>query len=57
MKLLYSKGVPVPQPIDYNRYGIIMEYINAPLLANVKLDNPRAMYEKLMKIVINFAEV
>ena len=57
MTALHKAGFSIPTPIDYNRHGIIMSYINASILANVpKISNPLKTYEQLLGIVIKFAE-
>ncbi|QQP35367.1 Serine/threonineprotein kinase RIO2like, partial [Caligus rogercresseyi] len=49
-------GFPVPEPIDFNRHCVVMEYIKGTPLQNIReVDDPGALYEKLMNLHIKFA--
>jgi RIO kinase 1 len=53
---MYDAGVSVPQPIKYLNNILVMEYIGdeyapAPLLKEVKLQKPKKMFERIIKMV------
>lgn len=49
MKALYNKGFPTPVPIDSNRHGIVMSYIGAFPMTQVKeMQNPKKVYSDLL---------
>ena len=57
MKALYNKGFPTPTPIDSNRHAIVMSYVNAYQMSQVKMmSNPVKVYEELLGIIIKLAE-
>jgi RIO kinase 1 len=65
LQRLEEAGVRVPSPIRYHHNILVMEYIGskkgpAPLLRDVVLDDPQAMYEtivKYMKLAYQNAEL
>ena len=57
MKALYNKGFPTPVPIDSNRHGIVMSYIRATPMSQVReMNNPKKVYSDLIDQVIRLAE-
>lgn len=57
MKALHAQGFPVPTPIDVNRHAILMEYIDAYPLSQVReLRHPRQVLETLMSLIVRLAE-
>merc|ERR1719431_1418732 len=56
MKALKDRGFPVPTPIDFNRHCIIMDLVQGFPLQNVaEVDDPSALYDKLMNLLLKFA--
>ncbi|CDJ33939.1 RIO1 family domain-containing protein, putative [Eimeria mitis] len=56
LKALHSHGFPVPEPVDTNRHAVLMEYIDATPLTQVReLQDPLTVLEKLMKLVVRLA--
>lgn len=56
MKALYDRGFPVPKPIDFNRHCLIMELVHGhPLQQISEVDDPAELYEKLMNLMLKFA--
>ncbi|CDJ66671.1 RIO1 family domain-containing protein, putative [Eimeria necatrix] len=56
LKALHSHGFPVPEPVDMNRHAVLMEYIDAIPLTQVReLKDPFAVLEKLMKLIVRLA--
>jgi len=56
MKALKDRGFPVPTPIDFNRHCIIMDLVQGFPLQNVaEVDDPAALYDKLMNLLLKFA--
>ncbi|OXA62787.1 serine/threonine-protein kinase RIO2 [Folsomia candida] len=54
MKALESRGFPVPKPIDFNRHCVIMQLVEGtPLCQVYKLDDPEALYEEMMSMLVN----
>ena len=57
MKALYNKGFPTPVPIDSNRHGIVMSYIRAYPMSQVReMDHPKQVYSHLLDQLIRLAE-
>ncbi|EGD72953.1 atypical/RIO/RIO2 protein kinase [Salpingoeca rosetta] len=57
MKVLYDRGFPVPQPIDFNRHIVVMELLDAFPLCQIKdVDDPAELYSRLMALIVQFAE-
>ena len=57
MQLLYSHDFPCPVPIEQNRHGILMSFVNGfPLYKIKQLEDPRMAFDKLLKLLIRFAE-
>lgn len=57
MKALHEHGFPVPEPIDVNRHGILMQYIDAYPLSQVReLRHPCQVLEHLMALIVRMAE-
>ena len=57
MKALYDKDFPTPVPIDSNRHAIVMSYIDAFPMSQIKeMDNPKKIYCDLLDQVIKLAE-
>ena len=51
-------GLPVPEPITFNKNCLLMEYIGdengpAPQLKDVKLDDPTEMYDEVLSFIID----
>ncbi|ELP94751.1 serine/threonine protein kinase RIO2, putative [Entamoeba invadens IP1] len=58
MKALYTKGMSVPVPIDYNRHCVVMSKINGTLLSRVNhLEEPMKVLETGIQLAIDLAEV
>ncbi|CDI81639.1 RIO1 family domain-containing protein, putative [Eimeria praecox] len=56
LKALHSHGFPVPEPVDTNRHAVLMEYVDAIPLTQVReLDEPLIVLEKLMKLIVRLA--
>ena len=54
LEKLYNAGVRVPEPIAMEGNVIVMEYIGdeergAPLLREIKIDEPKKIFEKIIK--------
>ena len=57
MKALYNKEFPTPVPIDSNRHGIVMSYIQGYTMTQVKeMQNPKMVYSDLLDHLIRLAE-
>lgn len=57
MKALHEHGFPVPEPIDVNRHGILMEYIDAFPMSQVReLAHPQQVLECLMGLIVKLAQ-
>lgn len=51
LKVLHEHGFPVPAPFDVNRHCVVMELIDARLLANIPaLQHPGKVYKVLSSI-------
>ena len=58
MKALYSRGFPIPKPIDFNRHCIVMELVGGEPMCNVHtLNDPGKLYDELMNIIVRLAKV
>eukprot|EP00831_Metopus_contortus_P015721 TRINITY_DN16532_c0_g1_i1.p1 TRINITY_DN16532_c0_g1~~TRINITY_DN16532_c0_g1_i1.p1 ORF type:complete len:479 (-),score=73.02 TRINITY_DN16532_c0_g1_i1:71-1507(-) len=58
LRALHSHGIPTPVPLDQNRHAIVMSYIDAKPLNQVReLSNPRALYQNLMDTILKFGEM
>lgn len=64
LKFMYSKGMPVPRPIDCNRHVVIMELIDGRILNQYTLESfePELreqkiahLYKYLMDLILRFA--
>eukprot|EP00088_Acartia_fossae_P030326 TRINITY_DN3129_c0_g1_i1.p1 TRINITY_DN3129_c0_g1~~TRINITY_DN3129_c0_g1_i1.p1 ORF type:complete len:514 (+),score=164.38 TRINITY_DN3129_c0_g1_i1:89-1630(+) len=56
MKALKSRGFPIPNPVDFNRHCIVMELVNGYPLQNIQqVENPAELYDKLMNLLLKFA--
>lgn len=64
LKFMYSKGMPVPKPIDCNRHVVIMELIDGRILNQYTLESfePEVrdariakLYKNLMDLILRFA--
>ncbi|XP_026189890.1 serine/threonine-protein kinase rio2 [Cyclospora cayetanensis] len=56
LKALHAHGFPVPQPQDMNRHAVLMEYIDAIPLTQVReLASPMTVLERLMKLIVRLA--
>lgn len=56
MKALKDRGFPVPKPIDFNRHCIVMELVQGFPLQNIaQVDDPSDLYNKLMNLLLKFA--
>lgn len=57
MKVLHEKGFPTPRPVDSNRHAIVMSFVRAYPMSQVKeLKNPTNVYEELLNQIIKLAE-
>lgn len=57
MKALYDRGFPVPRPRDFNRHIIVMDLVDGhPLQQVTEVPDPAELYDKLMKLLIKFAD-
>eukprot|EP00931_Biecheleriopsis_adriatica_P073329 TRINITY_DN47636_c0_g1_i1.p1 TRINITY_DN47636_c0_g1~~TRINITY_DN47636_c0_g1_i1.p1 ORF type:complete len:491 (+),score=126.02 TRINITY_DN47636_c0_g1_i1:61-1533(+) len=53
MKALQDEGFPVPGPIDQNRHAVVMSFVKArPLFQIRSLNHPHQVLEKLMRLVV-----
>jgi len=58
MTALKARGFPIPAPIDFNRHCIVMDLVQGTLLQNIiEVDDPGRLYDKLMNLVLRFAQV
>ena len=53
-----NAGIPVPEPIVFDKNCLLMEYIGdengpAPQLRNVELDDPTAIYDEVVSFIID----
>jgi len=56
MKALKDRGFPVPTPLDFNRHCILMDLVQGYPLQNVaEVDDPADLYDKLMNLLLKFA--
>jgi len=56
MKALKDEGFPVPNPIDQNRHCVVMNFIQATPLMNIRhLNKPHAALERLMRLLVRLA--
>jgi len=56
MKALKDRGFPVPTPLDFNRHCILMDLVQGYPLQNVtEVDDPAELYDKLMNLLLKFA--
>ncbi|KAL8270870.1 hypothetical protein Esti_005241 [Eimeria stiedai] len=56
LKALHSHDFPVPQPVDMNRHAVLMHYVDAIPLTQVReLEDPLNVLEKLMKLIVRLA--
>ncbi|CAE7651082.1 rio2 [Symbiodinium sp. CCMP2456] len=53
MKALKDEGFPVPTPIDQNRHAVVMSFVDAkPLFQLRELQHPNQVLERLMRLVV-----
>eukprot|EP00913_Durusdinium_trenchii_P009102 g8557.t1 len=53
MKALKDEGFPVPSPIDQNRHVVVMSFVHAtPLFQIRSLQHPHQVLERLMRLVV-----
>lgn len=53
MKALKDEGFPVPSPIDQNRHVVVMSFVHAtPLFQIRSLQHPHQALERLMRLVV-----
>ncbi|CAE7211975.1 rio2 [Symbiodinium sp. CCMP2592] len=53
MKALKDEGFPVPTPIDQNRHAVVMSFVDAkPLFQLRQLQHPNQVLERLMRLVV-----
>ncbi|XP_052796850.1 serine/threonine-protein kinase RIO2-like isoform X2 [Mya arenaria] len=53
MKVLYDRGFPVPQPLDFNRHAVIMELLSGYPMCQVKeAANPSIIYNECMELLV-----
>lgn len=56
MVTLYDNGFTVPQPFDYSRHSVMMEWIKGiPMKHLRKHDNYKALYSNLMNFIVKLA--
>lgn len=56
MKALYDRGFPVPKPVDFNRHCVVMQLVHGhPLQQITDVDDPADLYDKLMSLMLKFA--
>lgn len=64
LKLMHSKGMPVPEPIDANRHVVVMELIDGRILNQYAMESfepekrdsqVAALYKNLMDLLLRFA--
>ncbi|KAL8443887.1 hypothetical protein Emed_006547 [Eimeria media] len=56
LRALHDHGFPVPQPVDMNRHAVLMHYVDAIPLTQVReLEDPLSILEKLMKMIVRLA--
>ena len=57
MKVLYSRGFPVPKAIDVCRHAILMSYVKGyPLYHVKKIRKPAIIYNKCMQLIVLLAK-
>uniref|UniRef100_A0A0G4F8L1 Serine/threonine-protein kinase RIO2 n=1 Tax=Chromera velia CCMP2878 TaxID=1169474 RepID=A0A0G4F8L1_9ALVE len=57
MRALKENGFPVPEPVDVNRHAIVMGFVDATPLVQVRsLERPFKVLEKLMHLIIRLAQ-
>ncbi|KNC53496.1 atypical/RIO/RIO2 protein kinase [Thecamonas trahens ATCC 50062] len=57
MSALHTAGFPVPDPIANNRHCVVMSLIEGSPLSQVRVvDEPALLYERLLAMVVKFAE-
>lgn len=56
LKALYSRKFPVPRPVDVCRHTVVMGLVEGTTLCHVdRVDNPGALYEKLMSLIVRLS--
>jgi len=57
MKALHDHGFPTPTPVDCNRHCVVMSWVDASLLGQLReLRNPDKVYSTLMNMIVRLAE-
>lgn len=57
LQALYKEGFPVPVPVDCNRHAVLMEFVNAkPMIQLRTLRDPVAVGERMIKLLLRFAQ-
>lgn len=57
LQVLYTRGFPVPQPIDFSRHCLVMQLVDGfPLCHVTAIDEPGTLFARLMAILVQFAE-
>ena len=57
LRALHKEEFPTPVPIDSSRHAIVMSYLPAVPMVQVRgLDNPHKVYEQLVEMIIRLAE-
>ena len=57
MQILYTNGFPTPKPIDSNRHGILMSYIDGFPLSQVReMEGVADAYKQSIDLLVKFYE-
>jgi len=57
MKALFDHDFPVPEPIEYNRHGVLMTIVDGYPLCQVKsLKHPARVFNDLMNLIVKLAQ-
>jgi RIO kinase 1 len=56
LKICYKEGLNVPQPFKQYNNIIIMQYLDAPMLKDITLENPKFFFELLMEQLLMLKE-
>lgn len=53
MTALYSRGFPVPRPVDFNRHCVIMELVEGYTMTQVnEVEDVEQLYDDLMNLIV-----
>ena len=56
-QVLYERGFPVPEPIDFSRHCLVMQLVDGFPLCTVKVvDDPGKLFSKLMALIVQLGE-